>query len=110
MGAPLHQPSLMHIMSFQVSGKILIEDILKDLIYKVLAECQSITEAKWHHKIFKGYVPSVKCGLPFISLFDLGQIVSSLKIQFEEKTSSFQMVKQFRDEWQKIPVLHINLI
>lgn len=38
-----------------------------------------IAEAQWHYKIFTVVVPSVESGCPFVSLFDLDEILSPTK-------------------------------
>ena len=52
----------------------------------------------------------LECRFPLVSIFDVYIVVAPLYIQFREVSGSFQLLDEFRDEWEGIGILDCSFV
>jgi hypothetical protein len=62
-----------------VNNKI-IHEFTKNIVHQILEDGWGIIKSKRHDVVFKISIPCSECSLPFITFFDVCQVISSSKI------------------------------
>ena len=69
-----------------------------------------IGKTKRHNLVLKMTVLSLKGHLPFITFLNSHLIIGAGEVQLGKSLCTFQSIKRFTDEWERIPILDGEVI
>jgi hypothetical protein len=64
----------------QVANNKIVQEFAENIVHQILEDGWGINKSKRHDVVFKMPIPCFECNLPFITFFDVHQVISSSKI------------------------------
>ena len=89
----------------QIDNDINVYHIHEDVIHEPLKSCRSVSKAFWHYQPLERSVLSPEGSLPFVSCWNVNQMVHVLEVDFSVDSCFSWCVKQIRNEWKWVTIL-----
>ena len=87
-----------------------IEEVRKDIVYKLLKSYKSISKAKRYNCLFERSIVSVKSYFLFIIFCNTHQVIDMLEINFSIDVSFSRQVENIRYQKKQISILLYDMI
>jgi hypothetical protein len=86
------------------------DKVLKDFVHHRLKRGRTIHKTEEHYQGFKQPVIRPKCALPLIAFLHPNIVVAPSDIQLCEVMSTAKLINEFRDQWERVVILHHHCI